>query len=310
MKAIFLVLACFLLSGVLFLPVSDESGPDMVWDMVNVNYQDQQGDAHVITIKNGRTILIDAGHWNSAGASLLKYLQERSINSLDMVFITHPHVDHYGGLFVLLDNGIKIKEVYFNLPDRAVCDSEIPWGCNYNEVLGLRQRLKDNGIVVKNAHAGQRFELGGDTWLEILYAFDGVNTPVGRTDVNDLSLIMMLHHKNRRFLFTGDLNYKIGSYLAGVSADLTADILKVPHHGTETTVPDSFFEKVAPRYAFVPAPAKLWQSERSNRIRKWFLNHHVPVYVNGLDGNVRAEVNGVKLMVSAQSLETVHASRQ
>lgn len=298
-KTLFAVMAVSVIT-IISLYYSYNLSPDIEWTMVNVNSSAQQADAHFITVRNGKTILIDAGHRNTAENSLLPFLKERSVNKLDTVFISHPHVDHYGGLDLLLESDIKIKEMYFNIPDKAICDKEIPWGCDYNDVLTLHKRLRDKGVIIKVAKAGQRYDLGKHTWIELLYAFDGVNTPVGKTDINDLSLIMMLHHEQFKFLFTGDLNHKIGSYLAKSSTKISADILKVPHHGTEGVAPDSFFEKVAPQYGLVPAPEHLWLSKRSERIRNWFSHNNIPVYVNGILGNIRVAVHGKNLTVKSE----------
>jgi competence protein ComEC len=145
---------------------------------------------------------------------------------------------------------------------------------------------KANAEIVK-AEKAMKFDLGNGATVEILYAFDGVNTPVGGTDINDLSLVMMLKQNKKKILFTGDLNNAIGQYLAKNAHNLEADILKVPHHGTEGVVPNSFFEVVNAKFALVPAPTHLWCQERSARIRNWFNNNGVPVYVNGWHGNVQ-----------------------
>lgn len=284
-----------------FLYYTEAKDPDVEWTMINVNYSEQQADAHLIKVRNGKTILIDVGHRNTAGRSLVPFLKNRSIKKIDTIFITHPHIDHYGGLDALLNDEIKIKEIYFNIPDKTICDQEIPWGCNYSEVLAMHEKIRKKGIKLTSARVGQRYDLGKHTWIDLLYAFDGVHTPVGKTDINDISLIMMMHHNEFRFLFTGDLNQKIGSYLAQSSTEISADILKVPHHGTEGTAPNSFFKKVNPRYALVPAPEHLWLSERSKRIRNWFKKNKIPVFVNGISGNIHVSVTGNDLMVTPEN---------
>jgi len=265
--------------------------------MVNVNHGPIQGDAHVIKVKNGKTILIDAGYDGPAQEKLLPFLQDNSIKQFDYVFISHPHKDHYGGLRPLINSGITIKEIYFNLPEKEICDREIPWGCDYQDLQNLFQELKEKKIPVKIGQSGQSFPLGKDTKIDIIYAFDGINTPVGRTGINDLSFIMMLQHKKKKFLFTGDLNRKLGDYISKFPAKIKADVLKVPHHGTEGLAPNIFFESVDPIIALVPAPKHLWLSKRSDRPRNWFKQQDIPVYVNGLSGNIEIVLSGSELKV-------------
>jgi competence protein ComEC len=259
---------------------------DLNWTMINVNYAPQQGDAHLIQTDMGKNILIDTGHYWVAENIMIPYLQAKGVKRLDQVFISHPHKDHYAGLVAVINMGIKIKEVFFNLPDKGVCDVEIPWGCDYAEILSYHQTLKSSGVKVSEATAGMVFKIGSDASLEVLYAYDGVNTPVGRTDINDMSLIMKLRNGTQTALFTGDLNNKMGEYLAKEGKNLKANILKLPHHGTEGAAPDSFFEAVSPQVAMVPSPALLWCSERSRRMKTWFEGRKIPAYVNGFAGHV------------------------
>ncbi len=264
---------------------------NLIWSMINVNYSSQQADAHLLQFPEGRTIMIDVGHSSTAETALIPYLEQRGIRTIDTIFITHPHKDHYGGLDAIMMHGIRIKQIFFNLPDRNVCDRERPWGCDYSDVVAMREKLVKYGAQLKAATPGLHFDLGSNMAMDVLYAFDAVHTPVGVTGINDMSLVMMLRVHGKKILFTGDLNRLIGGWLATHANDLAADILKVPHHGTESTVPNSFFEAVRARFALVPAPLFLWQSDRSKRIREWFMQHNVPVYVNGERGTVQVIVD-------------------
>jgi beta-lactamase superfamily II metal-dependent hydrolase len=272
----------------------------LLWTMINVNYAPQQGDAHLIQTDMGKNILIDTGHYWAAENIMIPYLQSKGVKVLDQVFITHPHKDHYAGLVAMVKKGIKINEIFFNLPDRGVCDVEIPWGCDYVEILSYHQTLKRSGVKVSEAASGMSFKIGSDASLEILYAFDGVNTPVGRTDINDMSLIMKLRNGTQTALFTGDLNNKMGDYLAKEGKNLKADILKLPHHGTEGAAPDSFFEAVSPKFALVPSPALLWCSARSARMKTWFDKRQIPTYVNGFEGHVLVKMQRDSFTVTTQ----------
>ena len=113
---------------------------------------------------------------------------------------------------------------------------------------------------------------------------------------------MMLEQNNRKILFTGDLNRKLGGWLAK-SNEIHADILKVPHHGTEGLAPNSFFNAVAPKYALVPSTQQLWCSKRSSRVRSWFKSRKTPVFVNGFHGHVtvRFSDSGIEIMKEMQN---------
>ena len=113
---------------------------------------------------------------------------------------------------------------------------------------------------------------------------------MGKTDINGMSLILLLTHSGVRALFTGDLNDPIGAYLAklghnGVNS-LKADILKVPHHGADPLASNDFFDSVGPRVALVPAPSGLWLSDRCKRAREYFESKKIRTYVNGIHGHV------------------------
>ncbi len=273
--------------------------PRFAWTMVNVCAGAEQGDAHLLCIDNQHHVLIDTGSRDMAAGHLLPLLQQAGIEAVDLVFISHAHKDHYGGLDVLLEHDIEIRRLYFNLPDRDQCLKEIPWGCDYDDVIGVRDRLLARGIELSPLEPGLRFAIGSDTVIEVLYVFDGVDTPVGRTDVNDMSAVMKVRHGEHRFLFAGDLNEGIGGYLAETAEDLKADILKVPHHGVDPVAPISFFEKVAPRCGLVSAPAPYWRESTGDRIRNWFAKNRIPVWVNGISGHVRVVAENGTIEIEA-----------
>ena len=276
----------------------------LIWTMVNVNYSPQQGDAHLIQTSKGKNILIDTGHLDPARKVLVPFLQSKGIKKIDIAFITHPHKDHYQGLFAILENGIPIGEVYFNMPNREICDAEKPWGCDFEELVSFQTMLKSNQVKIVEAKAGTQFDLGLGSSLKILHAFDGVNTPVGRTDINDMSYIMLLKHGFNTALFTGDLNSKLGEYLAKESKDLKVDILKLPHHGTEGAAPDAFFAAADPKDVLVPSPALLWCTPRSARMKNWVESRKIPTYVNGFSGHVTVKMGFFGYQIDAERPQT------
>ena len=142
------------------------------------------------------------------------------------------------------------------------------------------------GVLIEHHYGVDAFE-GKQQLGSVLFAHDGIHTPVGKTDVNDMSAIMLLSNADMRALFTGDLNLALGSFLAdSKDTRLKAQFLKMPHHGAENLAPNSFFDWVNPSVVIVPAPEKLWLSERSSRARNWAAAKMVGTYVTGSEGSV------------------------
>jgi competence protein ComEC len=260
---------------------------DVIYTMVNVCEQNHHGDAHILKFSNGKVYAIDAGdEGDNGGKKVVGYLMKNKISKIDKYFITHAHKDHYGGLIDLLNSSVQILEIYLNVPEKKICDQEQPWGCDYSHFMNLLQQIKDKGIKITSIHTNDYFNPNQTTELRVLFAHNGVDPPVGNTDINDTSIIMKLSNGTQSILFTGDLNQQVGNFLTRSSHELQADIIKVPHHGTESTVTNSFFNTVGAKIALVPSPTYLWMSERSRRIREYFHDNNTRVYVSGVDGDV------------------------
>jgi competence protein ComEC len=293
-----LVLLILLVNGLRWTP------PVTEWVMVNVSDMPAQADAHLI--RAGKyAILIDVGTEEGGSQVLVPYLQRLGVKEVSHVFITHPHKDHYGGMNALLDAGIPMKQVYFFMPSKAQCDVEIPWGCDWVHLRTTLERLYRQGIPLHTARSGLQIELSPQANIRVLHAYDGLNTPAGPTDINDLSVIMRLTHGPTSVMFTGDLNHLIGTYLGTLGAEMKATLLKVPHHAAESTAPNTFYEAVSPQEAMVPAPAALWCNLRSLRTRLWMNERGVPVHVNGFHGHIsvlmRASGYQVRRQISVAS---------
>ena len=289
---IFLCAAIATLASAFAAPLPDPN-EETRWTMLAVSPRDDVADCHLLRLPGGVTVLIDAGKLGDSPGAVLEKLQAQNVTSLDLVIISHFHIDHYGALIELVENGITIKRVAVNVPDPAAADPELPWGCNLDHVRSVLRKLRAHHIPIFTPKIGERIletktPAGTVVALDVVCLYDGLHTPIGRTDVNDTSIIVRLSHGPTRALFTGDLNYSLGAWLATSDFDLKADLLKAPHHGTDGAAPNEFFDRVGAKAVLVPSPKALWRSPRSMRVRNYFIDHGIPVYVSGLRGNVTA----------------------
>jgi beta-lactamase superfamily II metal-dependent hydrolase len=178
-----------------------------------------------------------------------------------------------------------------NMPDKELCDKEMPWGCNYKELTELTSAIKSKGIELRPLllnSLSQEKTLHKDAYssLELEYASTPINPILGPMDINDLSMIMRLNTNGVSYLFTGDLNVPLSNYLKDNAKNLKVDILKAPHHGTESVASNEFLDKVNPAITIVPSPQGLWCSERSRRYREYFKDKGIKTYVSGIHGDI------------------------
>ena len=270
--------------------------PEISWDMINVNANRLQGDAHLLRVGE-KVVLIDAGYYSEAKSDLVPFLQAQGVETIHYFFISHPHQDHYEGALAIIESGIKIERLLYKEPAREVLD------CCYSRphLVEFMGKMVKNGVQVYQPQKGYRLDLPHHSHIEILHAQEG-NLPDKKVDVNDLSMVMRWTVNNHTVLFTGDLNKNVGTLLSN-DPRMQADILKIPHHGGRSLVPNAFYDQVNPDIAFVPGPEWIWCGERGAQTRAWVAKNKVPVWVNGTDGHVRIRFKGeeVKILPSRPS---------
>lgn len=246
------------------------------YTMVNVNI-DTQGDAHLVELPNGVVALIDAGYSSQAEKSLAPLLIRKNIKSIDYLFISHAHRDHYEGAFSILKAGINIKRLMVHRPPglESICQADCC--CVYSSFNELTQILPTVVLTV-----GQKINLSENVWIKIIDLWkDGDSM----TDINDTSVIMKLETSNYSILFAGDLNKRRSKRLVG-NQTIKADILKMPHHGVESMAVSEFYETVNADVFLAPCPKNIWLSERANRSRQIADENNIETFVNGIHETV------------------------
>lgn len=212
---------------------SDVSRIQMVKSPIKVHFIDVgQGDSILLQV-NDKNILIDAGEEDQSQI-IIDYLKTYDIEVLDMVFLTHPHEDHIGGMGDVLNN-FSIGEFY--APDKVLVTK------SYERMTSA---LKSQGKSINVLTGGMEFTFDNGITLSILSP-----NKASYLSPNNYSPMMRLSMGNCAFLFTGDAEELIETEVLKTGQNITANILKAPHHGSKTSSSVPFLEKVAAEYIIV-----------------------------------------------------------
>ncbi|MFT7328124.1 MAG: competence protein ComEC [Crocinitomicaceae bacterium] len=196
-----------------------------------------QGDAIFITTPNGRQVLIDTGPKNNLGSKLSRYMSS-SDRSLDLIIMTHPDLDHVGSMISLIDRYSIDVVIHSGLLAGAPI------------YFAIANRINEKEIRTLTAHAGQRIVLDHNVYLDI-YMPHSFSTA---TEPNDYSIVTRLRYGNSSVLMTGDASDTVEYELIDTYGDiLESDILKVGHHGSQTSTSELFIETVNPKYSIISA---------------------------------------------------------
>lgn len=194
-----------------------------------------QGDCALITFDE-EAMLIDAGP-ASAGDTVLRYLEDQGIKHLKYVVATHPHEDHIGSM----DRVLSTFQVDTLIMPKMTADTR-----TFEAMLTV---INEKSIKVTAPAAGAQYKLG-DAAITLL-------GPVREDyeDLNNCSVVLKLEYGKSAFLFTGDAEAEAEADLLASGADVSAQVLKVGHHGSSTSTSDAFLKAVSPSYAVLSVGA-------------------------------------------------------
>jgi competence protein ComEC len=202
-----------------------------------------QGDAILIECPNGQQILVDGGPEPSV---LLSSLGERMPfwdHSLDLVVLTHPEMDHVGGLVDVLER----YEVGLVLDSGQECYSAT---CQ-----AWRSMIEEEEIPYRRAQSGMSLELGQGVRLQVLHPPAPLMTNTS-SDSNNNSVVLLLEYGRFSVLLTGDVQWEAEKVLLASGQPLRSLALKVPHHGADTSLTLPLLEAVNPEVAVISVGAE------------------------------------------------------
>ena len=255
--------------------VIQESKMDITVDSELKIYYLNVGQADSILIQNeGQNMLIDAGN-NADGENIVEFLQSLNISKIDFLVGTHPHEDHIGGIDDVINN-FDIGTIY--MPKVATTTK------TFEDVLDA---IENKSLTVTTPEIGKSFNIGSAN-------FQILSAGTDEEDLNSCSIVLKLTFGNLAYLFTGDEETVNEEQMISSGYDLSADVLKVAHHGSNTSTSEEFLDKVSPKIAIIMVGAENSYGHPHNEILNRLNARDIKIYRTDTDGTILITSDGNK----------------
>ena len=255
---------------------------------------------HYINVGQGDSILIDTpdkdvlidGGPTDEGQTVVNYLGSFGITHIFLVIATHVHEDHVGGLVAVLSS-LTVDQVLIN--------GQTSNSTTYTDFMKLAQ-----SHVITVAQRGQTYTIAEAVNLTV---FNPVQ-PLQFADPNDNSIVVKLQAGSTSFLFEGDAEAAAEQSMLVAGLNLQSKVLKVGHHGSNTSTTQPFLDTVAPEYAIISAGKNDSYGHPSPQTVQKLLNKGVILYGTFQSGTIVASTDGASIAFrdNPQQIPEIHSS--
>lgn len=257
-----------------------ETTPSVTGNLV-IDYIDVgQGDS--ILIRQGEaTMLIDGGT-SECKEDLLNFLQEENVDKFEYIIGTHPHEDHIGSLDDVI-NSYDFDTILFPKVSSTTKTFE-------NLVLAVQNKQKKFTTPV----VGTQYSLG-EAKFEILAPNNSKYT-----STNDYSIVIKLTYGENTFIFTGDAESLSEQEILNNNVDVSADVLKLGHHGSTTSTSKKFLEAVNPKYAVISVGKDNSYKHPTKTTMTKLEDMNIPVYRTDEQGTIECISDGKNITFNVE----------
>ena len=250
-----------------------EKRPEVVVEHgeISVHFIDVgQADAALV-ICDGKTMLIDGG--NAEDSNLLyTYLKKQNVSHLDYVIGTHAHEDHIGGIAGALN---------YASVDKAFCPVT---DYSSKTFSNFKKAVEKHGSTLTVPSPGDEFSLGSASCRIV-----GVNST---DDTNSSSIVLRIVYGDTSFLFTGDAELDAEAVILDSGYDLQSTVLKVGHHGSDTSTGYRWLREVAPEYGVISVGTGNSYGHPTQEVLSRLRDADVTTYRTDLQGDIICTSDG------------------
>lgn len=237
-----------------------------------------QGDAALVEC-DGHYMLIDGGYPENS-SKIYTILKNLEVEKLDIIVASHPHEDHLGGLAGALN---------YTTADLVLC----PVTAYDSEPFNDFKKYADTITVPE---VNDTYKLGSAT-IDIL----GVNST---SEANNSSIVLMIAYGETKFLFTGDAEREAEQTILGTGADLSCDVLKVGHHGSDSSTSYVWLDAILPKYAVISVGKHNSYGHPTDAVLSRLRDAEVKTYRTDLNGDVYATSDGKTVTLTSMKEAT------
>lgn len=253
--------------------------PDVVELPMSVHFFDvDQGDSTLL-LGEDFTIVIDAGRHDRS--EVVDHLRRAGVEAIDLFILTHPHADHIGQCAAVLEN-FPVGEVWMSGDEHTTLTFE-----------RCLDAIIDSDAGYYEPRAGESFVIGGAT-LEVVHPAQVTG------DLNDGSVGVRIVYGDVAFLLTGDAETRAEREMLARGHDLTADVLKLGHHGSRTSSRKEFVKAVDPKVAVYSAGRCNTYGHPHEETLRTLQAAGVTVYGTDVHGTVVVHTDGERFVVAPE----------